>query len=67
LLSHYLPFHESYDFFDVIIEPILQLLMMAAALIGGPFMQLFGESVEDDSFPPLLLGAEILAEFLEKL
>lgn len=41
--------------------------MVAAALVGCSFVQLFGESVEDDSFPSLFLGAEILGVFLEKL
>lgn len=41
--------------------------MVAAALVGCSFMQLFGESVEDDSFPSLFLRAEILGVFLEKL
>lgn len=41
--------------------------MVAAALVGSSFVQLFGESVEDDSFPPLLLGAEILGVFFQKL
>ena len=67
LLPLYLPLHESYDFFDIVFEPVLQFLVVAAALVGRSFVQLFGESVEDNSFPAQFLGAEILGVFLQKL
>ena len=55
------------DRIDLVVEPVLQFLVVAFALVRGPLLQVLGESIEDHCFSAGLLGREIFVELLKEL
>lgn len=56
-----------YDQIKVVFELDLELLVVAAALVRGPFLEDFGETVEYLVFPSVFFVKELLGVLEHKL
>ena len=62
-----LALHEVQYLLDVVVETVLQLLVMASALVRGSFPQGLRQSIENCRFPPRNLIFKILLVGLKKI